>query len=181
MIVGVTGHRPDKLGGYTNVAAHCRVQIAIREALKGLGATKGISGMALGVDTLFTKACVILNIPFIAAVPFAGQERVWNQESQKEYNQLLELAEEVVTVCEGGYASWKMQKRNQWTVDHCDVLLGVWDGTAGGTCNCLRYAERVSKPMYLIRIQTIDGELHAGQYHRVIGIEDTQRQQAKDI
>jgi uncharacterized phage-like protein YoqJ len=33
-----------------------------------------------------------------------------------------------------------LQKRNEWMVDHCDLLIAVWDGSEGGTANCVRYA-----------------------------------------
>lgn len=151
------------------------------EAFLDFKADKIISGMALGVDTFAVQVARTLSIPYIAAIPFKGQEQRWPDSAQMYYRDCLENAAEIVTVCEGGYAPWKMQKRNQWMVDHCDVLLGVWDGTAGGTCNCLRYAERVNKPIYLIRITTVNGELHAGQYHRVIGVEDTQRIETQNL
>ena len=34
-----------------------------------------------------------------------------------------------------------MQERNEWMVNNCDVLIAVWDGTSGGTANCVKYAE----------------------------------------
>ena len=33
-----------------------------------------------------------------------------------------------------------MQKRNEEMVDRCDLLIGVWDGSKGGTYNCINYA-----------------------------------------
>jgi uncharacterized phage-like protein YoqJ len=43
-----------------------------------------------------------------------------------------------------------MQDRNIWMVDHCDALIAVWDGTSGGTANCVRYAQKVGKPIVFI-------------------------------
>ncbi len=43
-----------------------------------------------------------------------------------------------------------MQKRNEWMVDNCDMLVAVWDGTDGGTYNCIDYAKRMKKPRILI-------------------------------
>ena len=42
-------------------------------------------------------------------------------------------------VSNGPYTSAAMQVRNEWMADHCDVLLALWNGTPGGTANCLRY------------------------------------------
>lgn len=43
---------------------------------------KCMSGMALGVDTLFARAAKLLKIPYIAAVPFSGQSG-WKREKGK--------------------------------------------------------------------------------------------------
>lgn len=45
-------------------------------------------------------------------------------------------------VCSGRYAPEKMQRRNEWMVDHCTEVVALWDGTPGGTANCLRYANQ---------------------------------------
>jgi uncharacterized phage-like protein YoqJ len=41
---------------------------------------------------------------------------------------------------------WVMQRRNEWMVDHCDILYAFWDGTSGGTANCVKYAAQIGKP-----------------------------------
>jgi uncharacterized phage-like protein YoqJ len=40
-----------------------------------------------------------------------------------------------------------MQLRNIWMVDHADEVWAFWDGSKGGTANCVKYAERVNKPV----------------------------------
>lgn len=101
--------------------------------------------MALGVDQDFAYVCVELAIPFTAAIPFVGQESRWTEDSQRFYYELLVAADDVIVVSPGGYASWKMQVRNEWMVDHCDLLIAVWDGTSGGTRNCVSYATKVGR------------------------------------
>jgi len=75
---------------------------------------------------------------------------MWPESSQKEYKRLLAKAKEVVTVCEGAYSPHKMQLRNQYMVDRCDVLIAVWDGTPGGTGNCVGYAKKQGKEIFRI-------------------------------
>jgi uncharacterized phage-like protein YoqJ len=104
----------------------------------------------LGVDQDFAELCVELKIPFTAAVPVIGQEHMWPPDAQTAYTQLLAKAVGVIVVSAGPYAPWKMQRRNTWMVDQCDCLLAVWDGSDGGTANCVRYAERIGRP--LVRI-----------------------------
>jgi hypothetical protein len=139
MILAGTGHRPNKLGGYGPQAHDRRVALAVA-ALKRHAPARVISGMALGWDTALAIAAVRLEIPFVAAVPFEGQESAWPSLSQAEYRRLLDRAAEVVHVCPPGYAAAKMQTRNEWMVDRCDLLLALWDGSPGGTANCVEYA-----------------------------------------
>jgi len=155
MIVAFTGHRPDKLGGYKlpNPTYNYVCQ-EIEKALLELKPKKVISGMALGVDQWAANIACKLNIPFIAAVPFQGQERMWPPASKSIYNKLLGRAEEVVIVCEGIYSPSKMQIRNEWMVDRCDQLIAIWDGTKGGTGNCVAYALDLGRPIY--RINPLD-------------------------
>lgn len=145
MIISGTGHRPDKLGGYSDDVLVKLKTLAID--LIPEDTTKIITGMALGWDTALALAAIWRHIPFVAAVPFLGQEKMWPKESQTRYHNLLGAAEDVVYVCDQGYAPWKMQIRNEYMVDHCDTVLALWDGSAGGTSNCVKYAEKKGKPI----------------------------------
>lgn len=142
MIVAGTGHRPNKLGGYSEEATERLVNLAMRNLG---GATRVISGMALGWDTALALAALELEIPLTAAVPFHGQERMWPKSSQDRFHKILDQADDIVYVCDKGYAAWKMQVRNEYMVDKCDVLLALWDGSEGGTGNCIKYAKKVHR------------------------------------
>lgn len=151
MILTVTGHRPNKIGGYNpNSPLRIKVRDKIYDFLVEHKPELAITGMALGVDQEFAVICDQLHIPFIAAIPFSGQEKRWPQDSQEHYNDLLTLADQVEVVCDGGYAAYKMQKRNRWMVDKATDVLAIWDGTNGGTANCVAYAEAVNKPIHRI-------------------------------
>lgn len=151
MRVAFTGHRPDKLGGYDAAnPTRDRVKEALRKELNLLRredpALCAITGMALGVDQWAAEVCFELGIPYLAAVPFQGQERVWPDHAKTHYEYLLRRANAVHVVSDGGYAAWKLHKRNQWMVDNCDLLLAVWDGTGGGTASCVAYAVERKRP-----------------------------------
>lgn len=120
-----------------------------------------ISGMALGWDQMLALACVELGIPFTASVPLRGFQMRWPERSIEVYESLLEEAASVVYVDEledakykklnrfmkpGLYSPIKMQTRNVHMVDNCDALLALWDGSSGGTGNCIQYANQVGKP-----------------------------------
>ncbi|WP_339273817.1 SLOG family protein [Paenibacillus sp. FSL W8-0426] len=167
-----TGHRPNKLGGYDESNAIMldvkdRLDRAIDYAVDSLGITTFISGMALGVDMAAAELVLKwreqsprLGIRLIAAVPFEGQERMWPGTSQDRWFDILAQADEVTYVCEPGYATWKMQKRNAWMVDNSSLVIAVWDGTRGGTGNCVEYARKAEHKPRIIRIDPLkDGRL----------------------
>ena len=151
MIVCFTGHRPNKLGGYevpNPIYNSCYE--ALTKALREIKPKKAITGMALGVDTWAALVCLDLEIPYIAAVPFEGQEGVWPQKSKWQYQSLLSTAEKVHYVCDPGYSPKKMQIRNEWMVDNADVVIAVWNGSNGGTANCVKYAMKQNKRIFRI-------------------------------
>lgn len=153
-IAAVTGHRPDKLGReYDGVGPYSdRIRSWLWLQVKTLDITQGISGMALGTDMLWAEVCIELGIPFVAAVPCDNQDKMWPQKSKDRYKALIAKAERVVNVSPGPYAAWKMQRRNIWMIDNSGILLSVYDGTQGGTRNCIEYAkgQQIKRPDYKI-------------------------------
>jgi len=114
-----------------------------------------ISGMALGVDQWYAEACIDLDIPFTAAIPFENMEIKWPRLSQEKYKYILSKAWNIIYVSGPGYEPWKMQIRNKWMVDNCTEILAIWNGTLGGTNNCIQYAKSVNKPIKIIDPRTI--------------------------
>ncbi len=148
MIIAGTGHRPNKL--YKTYNGERYIIDTIKSIIPTLGVDQGISGMALGFDTALAKVFTELGIPWTAACPFEGQESKWPQSSQAEYRFLLKCATKVVFVDKlngepEGYSPTKMQQRNEYMCDNADAILALWDGTKGGTGNCISYANRIGK------------------------------------
>lgn len=151
MIVAVTGHRPGKVGGYVLYNTTQLMVIAkLHAVLDALQPAKVITGMALGVDQWMAEVCVDRRLPFLAAIPFPGQESQWPPESQERYRDLLQKACEVVCVSNSPYHPGLLQVRNEWMVDRADRVVAVWDGSAGGTANCVRYAQKVGKTVHFL-------------------------------
>jgi uncharacterized phage-like protein YoqJ len=102
-----------------------------------------ISGVALGWDQALATACTELSIPWDAYVPFVGQQLRWPHDSQARYHTLIQSARRTVVVSTGGYAAWKLQRRNEAMVDDATSVLALYDGMQqGGTYNCVQYAEK---------------------------------------
>lgn len=154
MIVSVTGHRPNKLGGYrTPNPIFNSVMEGLDRALLELQPERVLIGMAQGVDQWMAKLCLFNGIPYVAAIPFEDFDSRWPEHARIEYRQLLSFAERVHVVCGGEYESWKMQRRNEWMVDNSHRLIAVFDGSSGGTANCVRYARDIGRQIYRVPYQ----------------------------
>lgn len=148
MKVSVTGHRPDKLGreyNYKGPITNFLVR-TLEHYIETHDITDWYQGMAIGFDQISALVAIRKKLRLHAAIPFEGQESMWPQSSQQLYHKILsKIEKEDIHILFGkGYTGWKMQKRNEWMVnqltDPNDELIGCWNGTNGGTKNCLNYA-----------------------------------------
>lgn len=158
--VAVTGHRPDKLFGYDLLNPnYTPIREAIEEALRErliyltvLGKPNPlecITGMALGIDQLFGLVALQLKdeglpVRLFAALPCRNQNSVWKDDTY--WQLLMKEADEVFYTAER-YSPRCMQQRNEFMVNRADEILAVWNGTPGGTANCVNYARKVGKPV----------------------------------
>lgn len=155
MILTITGHRPPKLGGYDlpNPVFQA-VMEGIDRSLIALRPERLVSGMALGVDQWALDSCILNDIPYTAAVPFQGFSRNWPHKSQEHFQYFMARADKVVYTTEGNppYSDQLLHHRNQWMVMNSDAVLAVWDGSSGGTANCVRFAKACGKPVYFVQL-----------------------------
>lgn len=171
MIISITGHRPNGLPkqyGYNlNNEAWTKlkeyIEVTIEECYKYATPNEEltlVTGMALGVDTIFWKAAAKLrksnkNIKIEAAVPFVGQEKKWTHESQKQYKQMLSESDKVTIVSDGGFATYKMMSRNRYMVNKSDIVIAVICKETGGTAQCVKYAKEHKKTVIEINPENI--------------------------
>jgi len=159
MILAVTGHRPDKLGGYA-LSAYLPVLQTAKRAITRLKPDMVLTGMALGWDQAIAEACVSLKIPFTAVIPSTAQSSRWPFESKAKYDLLLAQAKDCIdysklTGNQGLNIYQLLDGRNHCMVDNCDKLLTLYNGDkSGGTYNCIIYAQSKQRdivncwPMY---------------------------------
>jgi uncharacterized phage-like protein YoqJ len=145
--LAVSGHRPDKLGGYDNEDKFRCIRRHMRSIIELFNEPELISGGALGIDQLWIETGLAMKIPVIAALPFEGYNARWPHFSRQKYQKLLDKCLEVRYISESGYSPQKLQIRNEWMVDNCDVLVAYWTGVPGGTSNCIDYAKKQNKPI----------------------------------
>jgi uncharacterized phage-like protein YoqJ len=145
MILAVTGHRPEKLGGY-EWRVFARLDHLARKELSQRKPSAVISGMALGWDMAIAKAAIDLKIPLVAACPCPQQADSWPQKTREFWRELLGEARTVEYISPLYYPG-VMNKRNRWMVDRCHEVLALYDGSGeGGTFDCMKYARSQHKP-----------------------------------
>ena len=173
-----TGHRPNKLGGYDwnnnqNAIIRNRIRSAILKLIDSNPDEKEfrfISGMAIGVDQFAMHEVLeikngmpdSINIITECAIPFKNQASKWfSKDDTNRYEYQLSVADRLIYVDtldkykikgynEDTYHPAKLQKRNEYMVDSSEVIIAVWDGTAGGTKNCVDYAKKNGKEIIFI-------------------------------
>jgi uncharacterized phage-like protein YoqJ len=165
--IAMTGHRPQALDsdfGY-NSELWQFIYAELRNTFEKQKPSKIITGMALGVDTVAAEVALAMEIPFVAAVPFPGQDAKWSTPQQEHYHMLLSYAAHIETCDKGPYSPYLMEKRNRWMVDNADIVVAVWNGWKGGTRNCVDYAIRQQVPVWRIdpvtrKVGRYDGTKH---------------------
>ena len=156
--VAGTGHRPHKLGIFDD-EGHQRLVGVARGYLSGRRPSKVISGMALGFDQALAEACIIEGIPFVAAVPFPGQEEFWSPAERQRYTEILGRAASVETISPA-YGNRAYYKRDAWMVDHADEMAALWNGmVGGGTAITLAYAEQKGVPVTNLWVNWLHSDL----------------------
>jgi uncharacterized phage-like protein YoqJ len=158
----------DSLGGYDNkhplvVQLRTALLEVLEELIVNQGKTRFISGGALGFDTMFFWAVNHLkqkypHIENVLAVPFMKQYIRWKPQQRYWYHEMVKKADTFFDVArqedyntrehEKGknpiplddFSHEKMDKRNHFMVDQSGVMVAFFDGSKGGTGNCVRYA-----------------------------------------
>lgn len=164
-ILALTGHRPtrdkktgkSKLWGFNmSDPRYARVKQELAEYCRKHNIDTIVSGMALGFDQLGAQVAIENGLKLVAAVPVESQDSRWSDEQKEEYRWLLANADKIIIVNDGEYDPYMMQIRNQWMVNNSDSVFALWDGSEGGTGNCVKYAERRNKPIKKINPRDFD-------------------------
>jgi hypothetical protein len=93
-----------------------------------------------------------MDIPFVAAIPFEGQESKWPPDSQAKYQWLLSKAYQKYYVSAPGWHPSKMHIRNEWMMKSAHQIVAVWDGSPGGTASAVAAAQALKKTIHFIPI-----------------------------
>lgn len=180
--IALTGHRPPKLGGYNIDTPQYRALQTVLEgkieaALQNYDQVFCHSGLALGADTIWSKAALAMNekhptrVFLHAEIPFLEQKDAWFKESDISFWHTQVERAVAKTIYDPEFGAFKkanandkfkcnrraaqyLQIRNVGMIDHADVLIAVQDPTVekknSGTNNAVEYAQSQNKHIEFI-------------------------------
>ena len=134
--VAITGHRPPELGGYDANPVTDRLRAKLVEILTATLEIRPdlvvLTGLGLGAEQLGAEAAAIAGVPYVAVLPFPGQESVWPEAGRRHYRDLLAGASDQVvlqsrapaTKAQAGVA---LSRRNAWLARHADEAVVIWN------------------------------------------------------
>ena len=163
-----TGHRPDRyFFKYNELHPLCeRIKAVLLEQAKDLynrGVRRFYVGGALGADMWAGEAVAALkSLPgydeaeLVCALPYKGYDSDWDDESHDRLHRLMSGCIEVKAVS-GPEDKHAIKKRNQYLVDHSEILIAVYDekrGLRSGTKQTVEYARKLNREIIFIHPET---------------------------
>jgi len=139
--IAVIGHRPPEMGGYGANPTADRVLATMTEVLKAkatmFDAVEVLTGLGLGAEQLAAQAALDAGVSFVAVLAFPDPAAKWPKASQERFDELLDLAADVVVVgkavpksaAEAGKA---FGRRDKWLQANADEAIAVFDGQHSG-------------------------------------------------
>ena len=110
-----------------------------------------VSSLAAGADQLFAEAALRYGIPLDVVLPFAHFADDFPGGPERDaYQRLLSAAASTTCLPWDERSNGAYLAGGLWLVDHCDLLIAVWDGQkaagVGGTGDVVDYCCDAGKP-----------------------------------
>lgn len=145
-----SGYRPEKMP-FKGDESH-KTTIHIKNELKQeilnayhTGYTNFVCGMSRGFDFWAGETVLSLqkeiDINLICAVPFFGQESLWNEQSKRRYRALVHSSSSIFFISDK-YSPDVFHARNRFMADGSSRLICYYDGLKGGTKYTINYAKK---------------------------------------
>lgn len=127
--IGIIGPRPYSLGGHDwNNPIRLRLISLYEEIILSYRTSKtkpvGLTGLSLGVEQDFARACINTKTNYICYLPYEEQEKNWFG-TNNEYYDMLEHAEDTELLNRGLYSPRKMLTKQKFIINNSDILICV--------------------------------------------------------
>ncbi|MDP1818287.1 MAG: RNase H family protein [Acidimicrobiales bacterium] len=135
-LVLVSGHRPERLGGYGDTVTATAVRAKVGETLAAMVEVDGpltvVTGLRLGAEQLGAEAAIDRGLPFVAVLPFPDPDAPWPAAARQRFAELCAAATAVVTLEPRSPATKQLAgaavgRRDAWLAEQVDAAVVVWD------------------------------------------------------
>jgi O-acetyl-ADP-ribose deacetylase (regulator of RNase III)/uncharacterized phage-like protein YoqJ len=115
-----------------------------------------VTGGAVGLDSVASSFAMSHNIRLWLILPFQPKvmTKYWSAAQREVLDRSVKYCDKL-SVLSLTYDKSIYQRRNERMVDLSDMVAAFWDGSNGGTGNCVRYAQSIGKRM--IRFSDFSG------------------------
>lgn len=146
-IIGVTGHQrlPD--------AARALAERDISSLLDRHASVTGMSSLAEGADQLFARLVLEASGELHAVLPSRGYETSFHGPALDAFHHLVAAATTVTELDFPEPSEAAFRAAGHYVVEHCDVLVAVWDGQpargVGGTGDAVAHARALARQVLI--------------------------------
>ena len=160
--IGVTGHRVLSSRTRRWVARQLDDLFAFVASLPPRG--RALSSLAIGADQMFAEAAHRHRIPIEVIIPFATFIEDFAQGAERDsYERLLSTAASATHLPERERSNEAYLAGGVWVVDHCDLLIAIWNGEKaaglGGTGGVVDYSRDAGRPCIHMHATTLGIEV----------------------
>ena len=161
LLGGGSVHAPLRVGATGHRALEETVERWVGSELDGLfshlvGLSAGskrpraVCSLALGADQLFAEVALRHGVSVDVVLPFTGFTEDFREGPERgAYERLLSKADSATCLPWSGRSNGAYLAGGLWVVDHCDLLIAIWNGEkaagVGGTGDVVVYCRDMGK------------------------------------
>lgn len=152
--VGVTGHR--NLSNYNAIMLLERIITELTQLKANRKHVQLITSIAEGADQLCAQIGLSLGYELICPLPFQRYRQDFSGRALEIYDFLLQQASHSFNVAEESDRNAAYLSAGKYVVNHCDVLIAIWDGlpqkSSCGTEKIVAYAKERGVETHIIGV-----------------------------
>ena len=174
IVLGVTGHRTLRNESRIIKKVHevlARIKQEIFEKHKITAVFTILSLMAEGADRVVAREILKEKDSILEVVLPLPKEDYMNDfvtsESKTEFEEFIVQAAAIKELLPARSRNEAYEQAGQYVVDHCDVLLALWNGKPaagqGGTAEIVAYARKKKRPLFWIHTEKVQLTFEPGK------------------
>ena len=146
MIAASIGVDPSRMGNFGGDISTRLIGLAMR-ALREHDVSMALTSLQPGWNQAFATACIMLDIPYIAALPYDVSTENMTEDERDVFRAQLRQARSVIPIhvqC----AMCPDEQLQCWLIDTADIVIALWNGEPGCTADCVSMSHLKGKAVF---------------------------------